>query len=274
MTKTKINAEVILASTNKLSGETLWTIKCTYPRFILAEVNTHRKFSRNTASSRAIPAKKLRAQVLKDPVLPVSFGANQKGMQSGSELTGFKRKLAEKLWLGARYPACAAHWLFEKLGVHKQITNRLIEPWMWVTQLISSTEWDNFFKQRDHKDAEPHIQLVAKAIKEAMAAYTPQVLNVGQWHIPYYANHVNDPQESVVQAASATCARLSYEVPTETGVKPASFEENKALFERLAGADPKHLSPLEHIAKVGYVQDTGSGNFKGSGFIQYRFYHE
>jgi thymidylate synthase ThyX len=210
----KIESKLILTSKNVVTGVNLYTFVLTYPRMILAEVNTHRMLSRNAASSRAIPAKKQRAQVLSDPFVPVRVGQNQKGMQAGQELTGWKRFVVENTWALARYPNVLASWILDKVGAHKQAANRIIEPWTYTQQLMTCTDLKNFFKLRNHPDAEPHFQIIAKQmqaqveyverlfgavsfeqgdavdrrldrVNPSLGVFSVQGLRPGEWHMPF-----------------------------------------------------------------------------------------
>lgn len=290
----KIKSELLLASKNIYTGDILYSFKLTYPRIILAEVNTHRMISRNTASSRATPAKVLRKQIRYEPFVPLSFGANKRGMQAGNEVGGWKRKAAELAWRGARYPALAAHYALDKLGIHKQITNRVIEPWMWVEQIFSATELDNYLLLRDHKDAEPHFQVLAAQMRRQIktvklmfqkcedwfVAHSKlhlitggviQTLQEGQWHLPLVIDHLHEdldssvPMETLKIMSAARCARVSYYLP-DTGER-STLERDQKTFALLAGSHPKHLSPLEHQATP-LKESVFCGNFKG--FKQFR----
>jgi hypothetical protein len=215
----QIRSKLILASRNEYTGDVLYTFVLTYPRNLLAEMNTHRAFSRNTASSRAVPSKKYRAAVLSNPFTPLKIGAQQKGMQAGQELSGWRRRAVEAIWNAARYPNVLASYLIEKLGAHKQVGNRLLEPWVWVEQIVSTTDLKNFFALRDHWMAEPHFQMLAKQMHEQVDRVnnllrfanehgrmpnpmhfqywipslgesvefetTVQRLKAGQWHLPF-----------------------------------------------------------------------------------------
>src|SRR5271167_657082 len=156
-----IDSKLILTSKNRETGVSLYTFVLTYPRVILPEVNTHRMLSRNTASSRAIPAKKQRSRVLAAPFVPISIGANQKGMQAGEELEGWRRFVAIQTWKLARYPMVMASWILDRVGAHKQVVNRIVEPWTWTQQIVTCTDLRNVFKLRNHKDAEPHFHMLA-----------------------------------------------------------------------------------------------------------------
>jgi hypothetical protein len=296
---TQIKSQLLLASKNVATKTTLFTFVWTYPRIILPEINTHRVLSRNTSSTRAIPSKKQRARVWEDPFVPVHIGANQKGMQAGEELEGWRRAAAEWIWKTARLPQLGAAWAMERLGVHKQIANRLLEPWVWVQQLISATEWSNLIHQRDHHMAEPHFhELAAQAHQQISAAseffkfmedsHTNLLYNCKQghqnsrepmynllrpreWHLPFIDRHeLSLPLDTQIKVSSARCARVSYLLP-ENGER-SSIERDLELYNRLASrpegsSDPLHLSPLEHPATA---MSTGEfyGNFRG--FKQHR----
>src|SRR5271170_615138 len=141
----QIQSQLILTSKSAVTGVSLYTFVLTYPSVILAEVNTHRALSRNTASSRAIPAKKQRSRVLAVPFVPVTIGRNQKGMQAGEELSGWRRTVAIQTWKLARYPAVPASGILEKVGAHKKIVNRIIEPWTWTEQIVTATNLNNVY---------------------------------------------------------------------------------------------------------------------------------
>jgi thymidylate synthase ThyX len=211
----KVESKLILSSKNSVTGVNLYTFVLTYPRVILAEVNTHRMLSRNTASSRAIPSKKQRDRVLNDPFVPISIGANQKGMQAGAELEGWRRTVAINTWKLARYPMVLASWILDKVGAHKQVVNRIVEPWTWTQQIVTCTDLKNVFKLRNHTDAEPHFHELARQMQAqvelveriyntdlfeihhqivtgthynvALGAgiYTVQILKPGEWHMPF-----------------------------------------------------------------------------------------
>src|SRR5690606_30080072 len=115
-----------------------------YPRFIHAEFMTHRAFSRNASSSRAIPVHKMLSQVWNDPATPIHWGASRPGMQAREELKGWKRKAAQAIWKLAGRAACVFAWGAMKLGLHKQVANRILEPWQYIHVVVTATDWDNF----------------------------------------------------------------------------------------------------------------------------------
>ncbi len=244
-----ISAKVIADSLNP-NGERLTTVEMTFNRWILAELNTHRMLSRNSASSRAIPVKRLLSAVWHYPAYPVSWGSNKPGMQAGAELSGVRRWVCRKLFTWARLPILITVWLLSKLGLHKQVANRLLEPWMWHTAIVSATSWENFFKLRDHKDAQHEFQVLARETRIAMSESTPKQLQWGEWHLPYV--DVETPYAPYVSAAC--CARVSYVRQNDR----KSEEEDVKLTYRLT--ENGHFSPLEHPAEA---RPESWGNFEG-----------
>jgi hypothetical protein len=254
--KFRISAEVIADSLNP-QGDRLTTFRVVFPKFILAEFNTHRMLSRSFSSSRAIPAKKMRSLVLSSPVIPTSFGGNQKGMQATGELVGWRWLTAKWTWLGARYPACVFHWLAEKLGLHKQVCNRLIEPWVWVEGVVSATEWDNFWLLRCHEDAQPEFHLLALLMRHALKDSAPKDLKEGEWHLPFI--DADSQGEKAQMVSAARCARVSYFLKDG---RRSDIDADLALCDRLSGSSPKHLSPFEHQA-IALDSHQRCGNFVG-----------
>jgi len=144
---------VILADSISPQGNRLTTMKITFPRFILAEMNTHRMFSRNSASSRAIPFKKMVEMVQENPFIPIAWQKDHKGMQGTEYLTdkedfGNAVIWCKQDWLKARDIAVEQAQNLNKTGVTKQLCNRLLEPFMWHTVIVTATEWENFFELR------------------------------------------------------------------------------------------------------------------------------
>lgn len=244
-----IRAKVIADSI--WNGARLTTIECEFPRFILAELNTHRVFSRNSASSRAIPIEKMIQRVIDDPVMP-EFGKKQAGMQDAGPLDPCDLEEAQALWRDAAEQACSYAELLADIGVHKQFVNRLLEPFSWHTVIISSTEWENFFAQRCNPAAEPHMQKLAYAIRNAYESSTPVEQRD---HTPYLS-----PEEELLPGSifisAARCARVSY--LTHDGKRDTSKDLELAL--KLMTADPMHASPFEHVA---YASPRGRRNFTG-----------
>lgn len=236
-----ISAKVIADSVNP-DGQRLTTLECTFNRYILAEVNTHRVFSRNSASSRAIPVKNVISQVWRNPAVPISWGMNQAGMQARSTLRGWRLWISKRLFNWARIPTLIVVWLLSKTKLHKQVSNRLLEPWVWHTAIISSTDWGNFFAQRLHPDAQPEFQELAYCIKRALDGSTPVPLGWGDWHLPYSGPDLSyDPIEKA-KVSAARCARVSY----GRHLDRRAWEIDISFADSLASN--RHFSPLEHPA--------------------------
>jgi len=244
------------------------TLLLRYPRCIHSEFMTHRAFSRNSASSRAIPVKKLIDDVIADPFVPLVWGENQKGMQAGKELDGHRLWHAKQRWESALQDALKNAGYLMDSGAHKQIVNRLLEPWMHITVVCTSTEWDNFFALRDHPDAEPHMRMLAQAIRKARDAATVQTLKRGEWHLPFVDGTGGFPDVTLdergehwgacedakgeqyralivdmLKLSVARCASTSYK--TVEGFD-MTLERAIALHDRLVSSRPMHASPLEH----------------------------
>lgn len=250
----------VLADSVSASGYRLTTLEVTFPRFILAEFNTHRVFSRNSASSRAIPVVKQLSRVIEDPFIPNSFPINQAGM-SASEYCypgDDEYKRARDTWLCARDAAVLAAEDLLDLGIHKQISNRLLEPFMWHTVIVSSTEWENFFKLRCNEQAQPEMRETAEVMRDALNASTPEDYSGGGWHLPLMWFNGDEllGVNQRIQVSVARCARVSY--LTHDGVR--DIVADLGLFDRLR--ESGHLSPFEHVATPDDDQDMWA-NFKG-----------
>lgn len=267
------NAKVIEHSRAWHDGE-LFTLQLCYPRFIHAEFMTHRVFSRNASSSRAIPVAKMIEQVRHNPAMPVHWGKNQPGMQAREELSGAELMVVKQAWRDAAHSAADKAEKMTAVGAHKQVANRILEPFQWMHVIVTGTDWDNFFALRDHPDAEPNIQLLAKMMRTAMAASFPRVLvddveTEAGWHLPYVslierAQHRDDP-ELLARVSAARCARVSF--LNHDGTEPI-FSKDLELFERLVGSEPMHASPVEHQAFSAPDENERSNNLRG--FTQFR----
>lgn len=269
-----ITAKIIEHSVSA-AGVELITMELEYPRFIHSELMTHRVFSRNAASSRAIPVKKMLEQVRNNPVVPHHWGQNQPGMQAREEVNAERREKAVHEWRRAAQHAAYFAESLHDLGIHKQIANRLLEPFQWMRTIVTATDWDNFFDLRRHADAEPHFQLLANAMWEAAVLSDPVARPAGygmdSWHLPYilaeereaFADHVGGGF-LLAKISAARCARVSY--LTHDGRAP-NLDEDLALYDRLAGSTPLHASPLEHQA-FSLEERVPSGNFVG--WLQHR----
>jgi thymidylate synthase ThyX len=241
-----IEAKVIEDSISE-EGKRITTLQVKFHRFILPEFNTHRVFSRNFSSSRAIPTKTLLKQIVEEPAMPIHWGKNEPGMQAHEELDALTKRSAKAVWIDAAKDAALRASLLSSMGVHKQIVNRTIEAYLWAHGVVTSTEWDNWFSLRAHEDAQPEIHELAIRMREAMESSIPVLLEPGQWHLPYISEEERSvlSLESLRKISAARCCRVSY--LKHDGTIP-NIEEDLALFERLAGAVPLHASPLEHQA--------------------------
>ncbi|MBH2007077.1 FAD-dependent thymidylate synthase [Candidatus Saccharibacteria bacterium] len=287
------SAKIILDSVSEV-GDRLTTMEITFPRYMLPEFNTHRSFSRNSASSRAIPVKKQIRKLLDDPFIPEKFGRNESGMQSSQFLEGRQHDEARETWLRGRdraatsafelllgeklcgevfgyrpYESFASYGMLgtgfdeailltegkaddeqlatvDLLNVHKQFANRLLEPFMWQTVIVTATEWRNFFALRANPDAQPEIRTIAERMKVLYEASTPQLVGVGDWHLPFIqpeeAEWARKNPKDAGKVSSGRSARVSY--LTHDGRRDLGADIG--LYERLVTGG--HMSPLEHVA--------------------------
>ena len=251
-----ITATVIADSINE-EGNRITTMEITLPKVLLAEFNTHRRFSRNFSSSRAIPTKRF---VKQDYFYPAYYGANKGGMQAGEELPFVKRLLARILWSLAIRSSTAFSYLLTKVGLHKQWANRTSDWCVMAKGVVTSTEWNNFFKLRDHEAAQPEMRILAQAMKAAMDASVPTLKKQGEWHLPYVTESTGNLEDDLILSASC-CAQVSYRT------LDMSMDKARKIYSRLIEDDPPHESPIEHQAMAWTVQY--SNNFTG-GWVQYR----
>ena len=276
---TDITAKVISDSIAP-TGSRLITFQLRYPRFIHAEFMTHRVFSRNASSSRAIPVAKMVEQVRTNPAMPIHWGLNQRGMQAeaennamvfiGDEANTPERNVtggysAKEAWVKAANRAADIAEAFDAAGYHKQVVNRILEPFLHIDVVVTATQWTNWFALRDHKDAQPEIRQLAQEMRRAAAESCPHFLGLGEWHLPYiykmgeeqrvrdFLRPIKGPDlayqdvlETLIKMSAARCARVSY--ANHDGSTP-SVEQDLQLYERLVGSQPIHASPTEHQAR-------------------------
>ena len=283
-----ITANVVADSTNE-QGDRITTFVCQFPRIILSEFNTHRLFSRNSASSRAIPFAKQVEKLKSQPFIPSGWMKEHSGMQ-GSHYFEDESKIDEfkKAWLEGRDAAIKTASKLSQMGLTKQITNRIMEPYMMHTVIVTATQWDNYFALRAHDEAEIHIAELSFKMLEAYNNSQPKKLKPGEWHVPFGGKFRMDEIKNIAQnkkmtiddvmigIATARCARVSY----LNFAGKDDYEKDLALFTRLSTAG--HWSPFEHCAKAmsqqeydkmvrfdqGELQKGWYGNIKG--FIQWR----
>lgn len=260
-------------------GVRLTTMEVTFPRIVLAEFNTHRTFSRNSASSRAIPVEKMLRRAGDSPFIPAHWGKNQKGMQAEQELSEEEQLLAEGHWLEARDAAIHKATRMMEVGVHKQITNRLLEPFQWHTVIVTSTEWNNWDGLRCSPEAQPEIKTIADMMREARASSQPKQLCHGEWHLPL-VNDIDQLTDDYVKRVPpgfeldddlrhfvkflvlvcvGRCARVSY--LTHNGERDPHADVELAM--RLLSSG--HMSPFEHAARPMTRNDAAEALWRFSG---------
>lgn len=270
------SAKIIADSISK--DARIITMEIHYPRFLLPQINTHRVFSRNSQSSRAIPTSKLIEETENNPIIPQYWGKNKRGMQADVELAPHEKDFAEKVWKQASKSAALAAFYLNDLGVHKQTVNRLLEPFTTTRTLITATEWENFFTLRLADDAQPEIQYLARLMKEAMDSNTPTET---VYHLPYITDEERAQEgldstksltdglqafHQLAQLSAARCARISY---LNHDSSEPDARKDKELAKKLY--KNKHLSPFEHQAfKLSFTDLTKPSNF--TGWNQYRVF--
>ena len=265
------HAKIIRDSISPI-GMRLTTFVVTFHRFVLAEFNTHRAFSRSSASSRAIPAVKQLRKVAQYPAVPVQWTSEQPGMQGGTELEGKALEEAQRLWIRAHSQTVdtVGQYIYKTpkdQRLHKSLLNRMLEPYMWHTVIVTSTDYENFFEQRCSPLAQPEIRVVAELMEAEYRAHVPKEVEFGMWdHTPFV-----DPDEAeeignellVLAISAARSARVSY--LNHDGVRSIKDDLNLYL-NRLMAADPKHWAPLEMVAAPHERKQPGNFN----GFAQLR----
>ena len=278
----------IIADSVSPQGVRLTTFEIEYPRFILAELNTHRMLSKNSASSRAIPSESLHKHILQHPARPVFWGKNQPGMKAKEALEPDFAKRAQRLWDAAIHSSILYSSEMASLGLHKQIANRPVELGMTMKTVISGTEWNNLWHLRDHEDAQPEFAALAKAMRQEYDNSTPAPLAPGEWHLPYIdayrlttamrAEYVNstpvllNPDEghlpyiesyrlttgSALRYFSQNGEKLSLEdarIISASCCAQVSYRKNddnidkaRKIYKQLIESTPAHASPVEHQA--------------------------
>jgi thymidylate synthase ThyX len=270
----------IIADSISESGIRITTMDLEFERFLLAQFNTHRMFSRSAQSSRAVPVKNMIDRIKSNGFVP-NFMKNKAGMQSVELFASYEQKDFSSHWIKVQDAAISAARVFIAGNVHKQFANRLLEPFSTVKVVVTATEWENFFALRLHHAAQPEMQELAQAMKTAMDESTPELLKDGEWHLPYITDdyHSNCTKIDLALISAARCARVSY---LNHDNSTPDIEKDLELAQRLL--DDKHLSPFEHQAMpidsnrthkwlggqthIDKNGDCWSGNFRG--WIQHR----
>lgn len=284
------NVKILLDSVSPANSR-LTTWELTYPRIVHAELMTHRVFSRCSASSRAIPIAKMLKMIKDSPMMPKWWGKNQSGMQAEIELTGDDLEDAQSLWLDARDNAIASVERLMNLGIdhdgnvvglHKQIANRITEPWMFITVIVSATSFANWFKLRHSKFAQPEIAWLAAEMHKQMKTSVPTILHAGEWHMPLLYDRdelfkegftptgekkIDGTVRDLRAVSAGRVARVSY--LNHNGVR-APMEDQALCFDRLVPNG--HWSPLEHVAQSMSADEWNdwAREVTGTGWSQYR----
>lgn len=274
--KSNIKATVICDSVSSVNGKRITTLEIEFPRIILSEFNTHRALSRSSASSRAIPFDKMLKQLNGKPV---RFGAANPGMQDkGEEYSSYVNSHSrlssmgysdtpQNVWRDAKEMMCFFAENFYKAGYHKQVYNRLLEPFQMMKTVVTATNWNNFFWLRLDEAADPTIQELARCMKQAMDESIPQELSPDEWHLPYvvvtrnnkwlqefwednYDGHILSTDEAI-KVSAARCAAVSFRN------EDYGLEKCLQVYDRLVGGERKHSSALEHQATP--IPDDGGG---------------
>ena len=296
--KGSISATIIQDSINKF-GKRIITYELEYHRYIHAEFMTHRLFSRNAASSRAIPVDKMHQNILDKPATPIVWQKNQAGMQSNVSLEGSELKKAMDCWEYAIKDAIYCSKSLLEAGLHKQWANRPTEAFQMMKTVMTTTEEANWVELRNHTDAQPEIHELARCMLEAKEISKPFILQQDEWHVPYVErtrDHLNGPvvyrdstgcalsAESAIMISASCCAQVSYRKSDDT------YSKAQAIFDKLIKSKPQHASPIEHqatpmredvavfnfnpigwekgVTHVNKYGQFGSGNFYG--WVQYR----
>ena len=271
MIEAKVIAHSVAHDDRGNHGPEIFTLALKYPRFIHSEFMTHRVFSRNAASSRAIPVSKMIEQVRNEPAMPIYWGSNKPGMQAGDELLDTDLAAAKNLWIDAAENAAATAEKMQELGLHKQVANRVLEPFQIMQTVVTATEWENFFYLRISEFAQPEIKALAVAMKEAMTESTPFQMPYGEYHLPYVTAEERDEYKArkdwrtLCMVASARCARVSY--LNHDGSNP-DIAKDLDLATKLK--DAYHASPFEHVARPLDLRDMPGVNRNFKEWTQFR----
>lgn len=270
-----ITAKIVADSVSE-SGKRITTFELEYNRYIHAELLTHRMLSKNCSSSRAIPIEKMLGYIENNMAVPVYLGRNKSGMQAVEEIEN--KEPALRFWKNSFVGVKSTVNILTKLGLHKQIANRLTEPYQMMKVVVTATEWDNFFNLRIDKDAQPELVMLADKMFNAMQGSTPKTLKAGQWHLPYVGSIESEEKpivrnrdnyqyyfltdndgnnlgeiflEDAIKISVASCAAVSYRTENMTLAKADK------IFDMLINAENLHSSPFEHVAKPTHYTNKG-----------------
>lgn len=266
-------AKIITDSYNLETGERLTTFVITFHRFILSEFNKHRMFSSNASSSRAVPVKKNTAYVESLNLQPLHWGKNQAGMSASEQFTAVELYDLQILedWQDLKDHCLELAKKWEKFGVHKQVTNRLLELFNTITLIVTATDYENFFLQRCHPAAQPEMQALAYAMNDCYVNSKPVMIHQGQLHLPFYNNEHDKllPLSDLIKILIGRIARVSY--LNHDGKR--NNDSDLALFNKLYSAQPRHYVPFEHVA-IAQSENKYFANFKSFKSIRYLLEYE
>jgi len=259
----------IIADSINQNGTRLTTYVLEYPRFIHSELLTHRVISRNSSSNRAMPTSKVIEHVRHNPAMPCKWGLNQKGMQAYEVASEEIAAQAAGEWHKAKETACYFAESLRKMGLHKQIVNRLLEPFQTIRTIATASNWESFFELRAHPDAQPEIQELAYLMLDEYRENEPFLLLDNEWHLPFNGDYPKDMPDNLdgkLNVCVARCARVSYmnfEGKNE-------YKRDKQLAEKLQKSTPIHASPFEHCAMAVSPKDSKDSRNFGPGWMQLR----
>lgn len=275
-----IKAKVITDSISTHTGQRITTFELEYPRFIHSQVMTHRALTKNSSSSRAIPVQRMITHVQENTAVPLHWGKNQSGMQAKTEVEDSVKQTAMQIWLQARDDAISHAQRLAANGLHKQIINRILEPYQMIKVIVTATDYANWFNLRLHPDAQPEIYALADSMYKVLALSEPMEISYGEWHLPYIArerdeqggikyfvyNQDEDPTseayghqyyvtltlEQAQKISCSCCAQVSYRK------SDTSIEKAIAIYDKLVNSSPVHASAFEHCATpIDYNVSTG-----------------
>lgn len=263
---TNISVKVLADSISE-KGDRITSFELEYPRFLHCELMTHRVLSKNSSSSRAIPIGSMIEYTTKNMAMPVFWGKKKKGMQATEEIDPY---LAKSLWVNSFQNAVQSLLKMDEVLLHKQIANRIIEPYQMMKVVLTGTDFDNFFNLRFHKDTLPEFVMLVHKMYEAATESSPKKLRAGEWHLPYVEiSQAEDPEdtyyfyyekdtsgtetdgymyevrlslEDAKKWSTSHCASVSYRT------EQLSRSKVMSIFDMLVKADVVHSSPLEHQA--------------------------
>lgn len=249
----------IVADSISPQGIRITTFHLRYWRAIHAELMTHRVFSRNARSSRAVPSRIL----LTEPIFIPVFGMNKPGMQSDIVAPENLQMKWRNEWqdLASICREYVERWSSE--GMHKQHANRPLEWFGWIDVLVTSTYWENFWTLRISEYAQPEFDELAKRMKAAMHDSVPRLLLPGEWHLPYiqFPERSSFVIDELLKLSTARCARLSYK-PFDGN---ADYDAEVSRYEKLVVSSPVHASPAEHQATPDTFSHTLGGGWDHPG---------